>query len=308
MKTTSNPIVFFGNERIATGVSTTAPTLRKLVQHDYNISLVVANDEGTISRKQRELEIASVAREYNIPIVTPKRLGDIKDQLQATKATAGVLVAYGKMVPQSIIDIFPYGIANIHPSLLPLHRGPTPLESVILSGSQETGVSIMKLVKAMDAGPVYAQKKVALMGSETKQELADRLLNIGGDMLLECLPSIMDGTAKTISQDENKATYDNLIAKNDGIIAWQESAQQIEREIRAYAIWPKSKATIAGREVVITKAHVVNLSGVAGKFAVHEKQLVAFCGSNALVIDALMPSGKQEMTGQSFLAGYKQFL
>jgi methionyl-tRNA formyltransferase len=107
---------------------------------------------------------------------------------------------------------------------------------------------------------------------------------------------------------EIEATYSRKLTKEDSIINWQKPAENIEREIRAFIEWPKSRATIANREVIITKAHVLDLSGQAGTFAIIEKQLVAYCGDKALVIDALKPAGKQEMTGQSFLAGYKQFL
>jgi len=305
MRRMSEPIVFFGNERLATGVSTTAPTLKKLISAGYTIAAVVANDEGTVSRKQRTLEVAEVAREHSIPVLIPKRLRDIQETLSSFGAQAGVLVAYGKIVPQSIIDLFPRGIINIHPSLLPLHRGPTPIESVILDGSTQTGVSLMQLVKAMDAGPTYAQQSVSLTGHEAKQDLADRLLDLGGTMLLEILPRLLDGSAVKTMQDDGAATYDSLISKDESVINWHKPAYQIEREIRAFKGWPGSSTVIAGKDVVVTQAHVVDQSGTPGTFTKINKQLVAFCGENALVIDLLKPAGKKEMTGQAFLAGHK---
>lgn len=313
MKKPSRRIVFFGNERIATGVTTTAPTLQKLVAAGYDVVAVVANNSNSTSGKQRDLEIATVAQRHNIPLFLPAKLSDIKDKLKELRADIGVLVAYGKMVPQSIIDIFPKGIINIHPSLLPLHRGPTPLESVILHGDAMTGVSVMDLVKDMDAGPVYAQTRVALSGTESKQELADKLLQQGSDMLLAVLPKVLEDTTKPVAQEHARATYDALISKDDSRINWDKSAERLVREIRAYKGWPKSTTTIASMPVIITSAHHIHSEGIPpaaqpGAFLARGKELVAICNPGFLIVDSLIPAGKKEMTGQAFLAGYKRLL
>jgi methionyl-tRNA formyltransferase len=308
MKQMSKPIVFFGNERIATGVKTTAPTLQKLLRAGYQVATVVANNESTVSRNRRELEIASVARAHGVPLMLPKRLRDIKDELARYEARVGVLVAYGKIIPQDIIDLFPHGIINIHPSLLPLHRGPTPIESAILQGDNKTGVSIMQLVKDMDAGPVYTQRELPLTGAEAKQELADTLLRMGGDALLEALPDILNNALRPVAQNDSKATYDRLISKKDAPIDWSKSAIQIEREIRAFAGWPQSRATIGGLTVAITKAHVIHESGPPGQPSVKGKSLRIYCGEHALEIERLKPAGKQEMDVPGFLAGYKSLI
>src|SRR6476469_8752817 len=134
-------IVFFGNERIATGVATTAPTLGALLAAGHEVlTVVIAQEPGGKSRKQRPLEIVALANSHNIPVVSPAKLSEIHDQLTQLSPEVGVLVAYGKLVPQSIIDIFPSGIINIHPSLLPAHRGSIPLEAAILAGDSKTGV------------------------------------------------------------------------------------------------------------------------------------------------------------------------
>lgn len=312
-KTTPNSgtkpkLIFFGNERLATGTTTSVPILRSLIKAGYPIACVVSSYERGVSRSGRGLEIEVAAQEYGIPLLLPDKLSDISDQLKNMCAEAAILVAYGKMVPQSIIDIFPRGIINIHPSALPMHRGPTPLESVILDGSKQTAVSVMQLAKAMDAGPVYAQEFVPLNGSETKQELADSLLSIGSELLLQNLPSILGGSAHPSPQNETKATYDALIQKNDGIVDWAKPASRLEREVRAYAEWPKSRATLAGREVVITSAHVTNQQGPTGNLFTDGKTLGVFCGKDALIIDALKPAGKNEMTASAFLAGYRHLL
>jgi len=301
-----NKILFFGNERLGTGVVTTAPTLQALIQAGYQITgVIVAQNELGQSRRARELEIAQVARQHTIPVLSPAKLIDMQPELAALGAEIGVLVAYGKIVPQSIIDIFPRGIINIHPSLLPLHRGPTPIESVILEAAQQTGVSLMHVTAAMDSGPVYAQTSVALSGDETKQNLADQLLNLGKDMLLEHLPAILEARLQPAAQDDNRATYDKRLSKLASQLDWHKPAAQLEREIRAYAGWPRSRTTLAGAQVIITRAHAAEGNGTAGSLKLDNKQLGVQCDPGILIIDNLIPAGKKEMSASGFLAGYQ---
>lgn len=312
MSQTSKTIIFFGNERLATGVTTTAPTLRALIAADYQVAAVVANYERGQSRAARDLEIADVAKEHNIPVLLPNNPADILEQLNSYQADAAVLVAYGKILPQSIIDIFPAGIINIHPSLLPLHRGPTPIERVVLDGSTETGVSLIRLVHDMDAGPIFAQQTVSLTGDETKQALADSLLSLGSEMLIEHLPAILSGTLDPTPQT-GAPTYDSLIANNAGVIDWTKSATQIEREIRAYALWPKCRTVLAGKDVVITAAHTTPTAGPEDKpgditVVPEAKELGVTTGNGTLWIDRLIPAGKKEMTADDFINGHKQQL
>ena len=304
MKKISKTVIFFGNERLATGVTTSAPTLQKLINEGYTIAAVVSNYEKAQSRKSRRLEIQTIADEHNIPVILPTKLTDIALQLREFKATIGVLVAYGKIIPDSIINIFPHGIVNIHPSLLPKHRGPTPIESAIINGDTTTGVSIMQLSQDMDAGPVYAQSEYQPKGDTTKQLIADDLLEIGGAMLVSILPGILDGTIISKPQPNSDITYDKLIKKNDGDLEWGKPANQLEREIRAFAIWPQSRTKLANKDVIISKVHVVKESGNPGVVVLEGSSLKIFCGKDALVIDRLKPSGKAEMDIVSFIAGY----
>lgn len=295
--TKSSNLIFFGNERLSTGFEPNgAPTLQMLIDNGYKISAVIANYEKGTSRKARVLEIAEVAQKNNIPVLLPEKLLDIKDQLISYDATAGILAAYGKMIPQSIIDIFPCGILNIHPSLLPKYRGSTPIEQAMLDGAQETGVSIMGLVKAMDAGPIYAQQVVSLCGNETKQQLTEQLLQIGGKLLLQILPKALSGTAKTTLQNEAEATFTKQISKTAGYINWQETAQTIERKIRAYAGWPKSKTSLFGNSVIITEARVATDKD--------DGLLVIPCKQGFIEIKRVIAPSGRTMDANSFLRGY----
>lgn len=305
----SHKIVFFGNERLATGVTTAAPTLQALINAGYNVvAVVIAQDPSGQSRKARPLEIAEIATAAGIPVLAPTKLVNVKDELAALQADAGVLAAFGKYVPPSIINLFPCGIINIHPSLLPKHRGPTPLESVILDGDHETGVSLMQLVARMDSGPIFAQETVRLEGNETKQALANQLLGIGASMLLAYLPSILTGALTPVVQDEAQAQYDEKIAKDAGnltIATWHKPVAELERTVRAYAGWPRSRTSVGGTNIIITSAHIGSGYGAAGTLWIADKSFGVQASDGVLVIDSLIPAGKKEMPATAFLAGYQ---
>jgi methionyl-tRNA formyltransferase len=293
----SNSLIFFGNERLSSGFSPEgAPTLQALIDNGYNVKAVVANYEVGQSRKARTLEIEEIAKAHSISVLLPDRPKDIYDQLVSYKADIGVLVAYGRIIPQGIIDIFPCGILNIHPSLLPRYRGPTPIEQAILDGVSETGVSVMGLAAAMDAGPVYAQQKVKLTGNETKQEITTKLLNLGSQLIIDVLPSALDDTAQPKTQNEAQATFTNLIQKSDGKIDLSKPAEQYEREVRAYALWPKSRLSFNGHQVIVTKARVAQNES--------DGSFVLTCNPGYLeILELVAPSGKK-MTGTDFMRGY----
>ena len=167
----------------------------------------------------------------------------------------------------------------------------------------------MQLAKAMDAGPVYGQAELKLTGDESKQSLADSLLDVGRAMLIELLPGILSGSVTALPQDDTQATYDSLISKDDGIVDWSKPAKQLEHEVRAFTEWPKSRSTIAGIEVIITGAHAITTDhGKPGKIEVINNTLTIYCGKGCLRVDSLKPVGKPEMSSAAFLAGYGKSL
>lgn len=291
-------LVFFGNERLATAVSTDAPALRALIQAGYEIPLVIASHSDAVSRNKRSLEIIDVAHAYHIPVLLPDKVGEIENKIKKARAEAAVLVAYGQIIPQKIIDIFPKGIINIHPSLLPKLRGSTPVETTILNGYKQAGVSLMKLTAAMDTGPVYAQKQISITGTETKPELALRMLNEGVDLLINNLDKILSGKLKPKIQDETEASYTRLLTKQNGQIDFKEPAEDIERKVRAFLGFPKTRAKISGREVVITKTRVAKSET--------DGELVIKCQPGWLeILELIAPSGRT-MSGADFKRGYQK--
>lgn len=295
----SKTLLFFGNERLVSGLKMTdAPVLNGLIERGYNIKAVIANHHDVSrSRNNRLLEVASIANNHNIPVLLPDRLDNIVDQISSYKASAAILVAYGRIIPQSVIDLFPVGIINIHPSLLPKYRGPTPIETVIQNGDDMTGVSIMKLTSGMDSGPIYDQVAIPLAEAETKFSLYEKASRAGANLLFEILPRILEGKLQPKPQDETEATYCQLLTKED---AWLKpadyTAAEAERTIRARLGFPKTKTTVLGHNIIITKAHIS---------AERKTPLDISCRDNRfLSIDELIaPSGKT-MNSAAFLRGY----
>jgi methionyl-tRNA formyltransferase len=295
---TSKTIVFFGNERLVSGLkSTSTPILRMLINDGYKIAAVVSHHSDGQSRNNRILEVAELAATHNIPVLTPDRPRDIYDQLVAYHADAAVLVAYGRIIPQDVIDIFPGGIINIHPSLLPIYRGPTPIESAISNGDSQTGVSIMQLTAGMDEGPVYTQRTVSLLGNESKFDLYDVLVNESASALHDTLPLILDGSLAPTEQESSHATYSKLLTNQDSILSPDVlTAVQAERKVRAHLVFPKTKMTIMGHDIIITQSHVSDTKNTPLDIECHD-------GAFLCIDELIAPSGKT-MSASAFINGY----
>lgn len=293
MTNTSNRIVFFGTEDF----SLTA--LTGLIEAGYDIAAVVTKPDSKKGRghKLTPPSVKVLATRHNIPVWQPAKLKDTTDDIRALGSPAGVLVSYGKIVPQSIIDLFTPGIINVHPSLLPTYRGPSPIESAIKNGDERTGVTIMQLSAAMDAGPIYAAKTHPLRGTETRPELYHALADVGTNLLLETLPKILNGTLKPVPQNDGDAVYCQLLQKEDALLDLKSlAAAQAERLVRAHLGFPKSKAIAGDHTIVITKAHVSSQQKTPLDF---ECQDGAFLSVDELVA----PSGRT-MRAADFINGY----
>lgn len=297
-------IVFFGNERLATGVTSSPLILKSLVDGGYDVVALVLHlaDKTTIEPS------AEYAKSVNIPIIYSDDVAITTNTLAGLSADVGVLAAFGQIVPETLIHLFPLGIINLHPSRLPAYRGPTPIEQAILDGLESTAVSIMQLGPGMDSGPVFAQRDVEIYDQETKQRLSERLQEEGCKLMMEVLPDILSGTLIPTEQDHDKKTVCRLLTKQSGAVDWADEARVIEKSIRAFAGWPRSKATIGSIAVIITKAHAVPAgNGMPGSVEITDPPgiLNVNCGEGYLCIEALIPIGKKEMNAREFLNGYK---
>lgn len=296
MTNTSKTIVFFGTDDFS------ALTLRRLITDGYSIAAVVTKPDSQKGRG-RSLQkpvTKEIAEEHGIPVWQPEKVSDIAKNLAALgEKPVGVLVSYGKIIPQAIIDMLSPGIINVHPSLLPTYRGPSPVETAIRNGDQETGVTIMQLSAAMDAGPIYKQVRVQLDGSETGPSLREDLGTIGAQEISTLLPVIASGTLQPVPQNDEQATYCRLFTKEDAALDLTRlSAAQADQHIRAHLGFPKSKLSLRDIPVVITRAHTSDTATTALDLPCTDGRF--------LCIDELIgPSGKK-MPSQAFLNGYLQ--
>lgn len=289
----SKKIVFFGTEDFS------LHALSGIVNAGYSVVAVVTKPDSKRGRHQvlTPPAVKEYAEKHNITVWQPSKLKDIVENIKSLGDTAGVLVSYGKIIPQEIIDLFRPGIINVHPSFLPLYRGPSPIESAILHGDDKIGISIMLLTAGMDAGPVYGYTDIDLNGDETQQSLLESVANEGTKSLLQLLPGILDGSVNALEQDDTKATYTKLLTKEDAYLDVSTiSAADAERKVRAHLVYPKTKINIEGHEVIITKSHVTDTK---------KTPLYILCKDGAyLSIDELIaPSGKT-MDAEAFLHGY----
>lgn len=287
----STKIIFFGTEDF----SLTA--LTGLIEAGYDIAAVVTKPDSKRGRGQvlTSPAVKVLAERYNIPVWQPTNLLDITDNIRALQPITGVLASFGKIVPESIIDLFTPGIINIHPSLLPKYRGPSPIESAIINGDSQTGVSIMQLVRAMDAGPVYTQTVLPLAGHETQPELYHTLAIQGTTLLVDSLPHIIDGTLAPTPQITADATFSHLLTKADALLNSSLTAVEAERRVRAYLTTPKARLTYGDHQLIITKAHTSPTKNTP---------LDLQCGDGAFfVVDELISPTGRRMSADAYLRG-----
>lgn len=302
MSNKSKTVVFFGSGPVA------AESLERLTKN-FTVEAVVSKPRPAHHRGS--FPVLDVAAKLKLPVHLASSKAELSHIIssQSFSSQLGILIDFGIIVGQDVIDYFPLGIINSHFSILPEWRGADPISFAILSGQSETGVSLMLLVAAMDEGPLLAYGEQPLDGTETTPVLTERLISLSDALLRDQLPRYFDG-ATTVPQSltGRQVSYSRKLTKEDGVLDWQKPAAQLEREIRAFIDWPKSRTTLAHKDVVITKAHVVPLTGSPGTLTVQDKTIVVACGQQALALDCLKPAGRPEMTGQAFLAGYRQLL
>jgi methionyl-tRNA formyltransferase len=298
---TRDRLVFFGTDAFS------VPTLIRLVAEGYNVVAVVTKPDSRAGRG-RELSppaVKRLAEAQRIPVLQPTRVSDIEADLEALHPDSGIVVAYGKIIPPAVLELFPKGLINIHASILPRYRGASPIEAAILNGEEATGVTLMRLDNGVDTGPTYDVAKLQLTGTETRPELYEQLAEIGSELLSTKLVAILDGNIVPIPQDNTQASTVGMLRKQDGVIDWTKPAEQLDREIRAYLLWPGSRAHIDGTDAIITAAHIHQPSGPPGQaFKTASSELAVYAGTGSLIIDRLKPVGKREMTGLEFLAGH----
>ncbi|MCF0228576.1 MAG: methionyl-tRNA formyltransferase [Parasporobacterium sp.] len=299
-------IIFMGTPDIA------VPALETLIGSRHEVIAVVTQPDQKSGRGMnlRISPVKNTALKYNIPCLQPEKISepDVMDQLEKLGADIFAVAAYSQKIPDRILEMTEFGCINLHPSLLPKYRGSGPLRGPILNGDPSTGVTIMKLVQEWDAGDILLQKEFVLDGSETSEYLEQKCSVLGAEMMLEVINGLEDGTVSAVPQDHSKATYLKQITKDAGLIKWEESAVQIERQIRACIPWPSAYTSLEGKTFKIWEADVIDeASAEAPGTTIYadKKKIAVNTGRGLLVPLSVQLEGKKRMSMEEFLRGRK---
>ncbi len=296
-------VAFFGTPAFA------VPSLEALLGSRHEVVLVVAQPDKPAGRGMnlRRPPVAEVAASRGIALQQPDRVRD--EAFLAAFEAAGVdvaaVVAYGKILPAALLARAPRGFVNVHGSLLPKYRGAAPIQRAIENGERATGVSIMKLDEEMDHGPVYAAIELPIGPDERTPALAERLAAAGGALLVEVLDAIDAGTAVATEQEHARATYAPKIAREEGVVRWDEPARRIYDRYRAFDPWPGLTATIHGEGVRLFDLAPVARTGRAAEIvAVEGESAIVACGEGSLRIGRLQRGGKKPVAASELLRGW----
>jgi methionyl-tRNA formyltransferase len=297
-------IVFIGTGEIG------VPTLRALHESEHEIVGVVTQPDKPVGRSQKIAAppIKRAALEMKMSILQPPQIKDRQsiEEIRALQPDVIVVVAYGQILPRDVLEIPRVACLNVHASLLPRWRGAAPIQYAIASGDRETGITIMYMDEGLDTGDILLQRKIDISRDETGGSLHDKLAKIAPRALLDALA--MFPNAPRVRQDNSQATLAPKLKREHGEIDWNESAEAIERKIRAYNPWPGAFTKIDNRTLKIFSAAIVDLSGKPGTILRSQDELVIAAGDRALSLGDVQLEGKRRMTAAEFLRGHKTTL
>lgn len=307
-------IIFAGTPEFA------LPSLQKIVKH-FTLAeiLVITQVDKPVGRKQiiAPPPVKVLAERLGLTVWQPKSLKNKIwfDNIKMFNPTVLIVVAYGKIIPDNILNIPRLGGVNVHPSLLPKHRGPAPIQAAILNLDNETGVSIMLLDAEMDHGPILAQEKIKLNKTETGESLHNKLSALGADLLIKTLDKYLNHEITAKEQNHAQATYTKLIQKEDGKIDWQEKAEVIEAKIRAFSPWPGAFTRFADQrlklsDVSLNKRRLIDNYQPGQVFFNNQDKTLQIAGGDqkSLIIHSLQLEGKKNLAANEFLRGYPRIV
>lgn len=292
-------VVFMGTPDFA------VPVLEKLILNT-KVVLVVSQPDKCVGRK-RELvptPIKKKALEYNIPVFQPEKVKLDYEEIALARPDIIITCAYGQIIPKVLLDLPRLGCINVHASLLPYLRGGAPLHHAIIDGYKETGVTIMYMDEAMDTGDIISSITYHLKDTDTVGTVHDNLMEIGANLLMETLPSIIKGTNKRIKQDNSKATYAYNISRSDEHLDFSGSGLLVERKVRGLNPWPLANTLFDDEEIKIISGYFVLGKSIPNKINVVTKDSLGIgCSDGIYYVTALKPSGKKVMDIKSYLNG-----
>ena len=280
---------------------------------DLEISGVFTPPDKPIGRNQilTPTPIKELASKNNLRVFQPLKIKTETETIKNLKPDLIIIIAYGQIIPQEILNIPRYGCLNVHASLLPRYRGAAVLNAPILNGDKETGVTIMKIDAGLDTGPILRQAKIQLNGQEILEDVHDRLAKLGAEILVPTILDFIAGKIKPRAQDDSQATYVKTLKKEDGRIDWQKPAAEIERMIRAYNPWPGTYSRWQEKtlKIIAAATEILTINRYRpGELFRFEQNLAIQCGQNALLILKLQLEGKKILTAKEFLAGNSKLI
>ena len=294
MKNKKIKIIFIGVSSFA------VPALEALIKEKYSIIAVITSPDKPSGRKKEVFfsPVKKLAQEHNLNISQPDNISETKERIRQLKPDLIIVSSYGKIIPKEILNIPQFKSINIHPSLLPKYRGPSPIQTAILNGDKKTGITVIIMDEKMDHGPVIFQKELEILPDENYKELEKRLSQESGKILIKIIPEYIKKELIPQKQNEEKATYTKIILKEEGEIDFNKTAREIERKIRAFYPWPGTFFFLNKKRVKIIKGKAVN----------KKEKASLKTGQGCLELELVQPEGKKIMTGQEFFRGYSNQL
>ncbi|HEY8962388.1 MAG TPA: methionyl-tRNA formyltransferase [Luteolibacter sp.] len=299
-------IAFLGTGEIA------IPSLQRLIAEGLKPVVLVTQPDKPVGRHHTLTPpaIKTVAIEAGIPVLQPEKVKEAIDELASLDLDLMVVMAYGQILPKKLIALPKIACINLHASLLPKYRGAACIQAAIEAGDSETGITVMHVVKALDAGDIILAKSTLIGEQETGGELHDRLAELAPEAMWEAIGQFVDGTATRTPQDEAQVSYISKLDRDHGRLDFTRSAIELERQIRAYDPWPGTFTVLteAGKErrlKVFPPVEVLNRDLPPGEWEMADGQLVVGCGKGSLRLQEIQPEGSRRMKGEEFLRGRK---
>lgn len=298
-------VAYFGTPRFA------VPTLQRLLASTHDVVAVVTQPDRPRGRGQRvsPSPVKEIAVAHHVPVFQPTAMRDHMwlESLQALQPDIGVVAAYGRILPQVLLDVPPLGMINVHASLLPRWRGAAPIHRAVLAGDAVTGVTIMRVVLALDAGPMLASTQVPIGAADTSETLEMTLSRVGADLLVDTLDKLVAGNVTEVEQDASLVTYAARLERSESVIDWARPAAVVDRQIRGLQPWPLATGRLADRAVALLHSAISDrtLSSAIPGTIIHADAdgLHIACAPGAVVVTHVKPEGRRAMSVRDFLNG-----
>jgi len=289
-------IVFLGTPEFSSTI------LDQLIKNNYKPILVITAPDKPVGRKNIiTAPITKIlAEKHKIPVLQPSKIKDLKTEIENLKPDLGIIVAYKQIISKDILGIPKYGFLNIHPSLLPKYRGPAPIQTAILNGDKQTGTTIILIDDKIDHGKIVSSASYQMPNDITFEELSRELATISAQLLIQTIPKYINQKIKPKAQNESKVSFTKIIKKEDGEIDWSKSAQEIEKQIRAFDPWPGSFFFLRKKD---KKIRIKILKAYISKSENPEK-ISMKCKKDYLIIEKLQQAGKKPLSAEEFKKGF----